>query len=139
MYKIKGQDQKEYGPVDAAHCCMNLFARYFGFHLTEHFPCGFGCQATVQLGDRLLHGLRQYEPQYARELAGMLSAPVLYAGREGAYLFPDGKWEAAGSALHYSRVLASMPDSNLTKRVAANVSLPGTAEYGRFLRFPVAA
>jgi hypothetical protein len=126
-------------PVNAAHCCMNLFARYFGFHLTEHFPCGFECEATVNLGERLLRGLRSYESQYARELVGMLSAPVLYAGQNGAFLFPDGRWEAAGAALHYSRVLASMPESILTKRLASNGTLPGTGEFGRLLRFPAAA
>jgi hypothetical protein len=126
-------------PVEAAHCCMNLFARYFGFHLTEHFPCGFDCQPTARLGDRLLEGLHHYEPQYAGELAGMLSAPVLYAGQEGAYIFPDGTWGSAGAVLHYSRVLSSIPESTLTKLLAANRTLPAKGEYGRLMRFPAAA
>jgi hypothetical protein len=130
---------QSHAPVDAAHCCMNVFARYFGFHLTEHFPCGFNCQATVRIGDRLLKGLHHYEPQYAAELARMLSAPVLYVGAEGTYMFPDARWESAGTVLHYSRVLSTIPESALMTLLNTNRTLPAKTEYGRVMRFPAAA
>lgn len=125
------------GPIHAAHCCMNIFARYFGFHLTEHFPCSFGCEATARLGERLLNGLRRYEPAFAAELARMLSAPVLYAGKEGTYLFPDAAWR--DGALRFSRVLSSVSDSTVLRRLADCEVLPHTADCGTLMRFPAAA
>jgi hypothetical protein len=117
---------------------MNIFARYFGFHLIEHFPCSFDCKATVQLGDRLLGGLQHYELHYAHELARMLAAPILHAGADGVYMFPGGEWEESG-AFRYSSMLASLPHSDLSRRLSGLTVVDDPAARGRWMTFPEAA
>ncbi len=103
----------------AAHCCMNLFARYFGSHITEHFPCTYQCRATARLGDQLLRGLARFEPAFAAETEALLASPVVFAPGFGACLFPDATWDSDRKILRYTRVLASNPGSEFASRVVA--------------------
>ena len=113
------------GLVRAAHFGMNLFGRYFGDHLIEHFPCGLGCQATARLAEQTMRTLRDFEPEVAEELEGALRVPVLFVPGEGAFLMRGASWEAGGRQFRYNAqgVVASNPQSFLGEKLRGHDSL----------------
>jgi hypothetical protein len=115
----------QHTPIVITHPAMNIFARHFGYHLIEHFPCRFSCSETTRLAARLVDGLAFFEPDTARELTRALAAPA-YRHRAGeTFLFPDGRFDARGT-LTYQQVWASDPGSAISRSVLASRTLvPG--------------
>jgi hypothetical protein len=112
-------------PIVMSHPAANVFARHFGYHLIEHFPCSFGCAETGRLGAALLAGLAFFEPQTASDLIRVLAAPVYRHQAGETFLFPDGQLDARGT-LTYREVWASNPSSPISRHIAAAESLaPG--------------
>ncbi len=98
----------------------NVFGRYFGHELIQHFPCRFECQATARLARRNLMALREVAPQQAAEAIEMLRSPVLFTLTQGVALFPGAVVEPQGQALRFDpeRVLCSLSGGELGRRVA---------------------
>jgi hypothetical protein len=107
--------------VQPAHCAMNVFARYFGIHVLEHFPCSFGCDATRGLAQRMCAGLAEMEPASTEQLLRALGAPVLYAQGDGAFLFERASWDADHATLAYdaSAMRSSNAKSDLSRALRA--------------------
>jgi hypothetical protein len=116
--------------VVAAHYSMNLFARYFGYHLLEHFPCTFECSATRRLGNRLAQSLAVLEPEYFAELQEALAAPVIYAADQGTFLLRGASWEERSNLLNYSSrtLLASNRKSALYRQLMSSDTLSPTGD-----------
>ena len=70
----------------------NVFGRYFGLEVTQHFPCNWNCEATVQLARRNATILNTFWPEETKSLE-RLSAPVLYTESSGVFLFPGNRVE----------------------------------------------
>jgi hypothetical protein len=115
-------------PILLAHPVANIFARHFGYHLSEHFPCGFDCAETARLGARLLAGLEFFEPRTARELIQVLAAPTCRHRDGETFLFPDGQVGSDG-VLTYRQVWASDPTSATSRQVSAGGSLAPGADW----------
>lgn len=114
-------------PIVISHPGANVFARHFGYHVIEHFPCEFDCPETARLAARILSGLEFFEPQTARELARVLAAPV-YRHRAGeTFLFPDGRFDEHGT-LTYTQVWATDPTSVISRGVVATTALAPSPE-----------
>lgn len=115
-------------PVRARHPCMNLFARYFGFALTEHFPCSFSCAATATQGEQLAVDLMSYEPAHAAELIDALASPVLVHPDHGIVLFRGARWRD-DERFGFETALATAPRSATVQRLVqageASVHEPG--------------
>jgi hypothetical protein len=109
-------------PIVISHPAANVFARHFGYHIIEHFPCNFECPETARLGADLLAGLEFFEPQTARDLVRVLAAPVYRHHAGETFLFPDGRLDARG-ILTYHELWASDPTSPVSQNVAAATTL----------------
>jgi hypothetical protein len=129
----------------------NIFVRYFGIRAVEHFPCSLDCAATQALAERTLNVLAQFEPDQARDAAGMLESTVLFTDEDGIFILRDARFESNDRATvcHYdpARVVASTASSRtaellrLTSRLevdAAGVTAAGASFAGRLLRFAAA-
>lgn len=121
-------------PVVLAHPGMNIFARHFGHHLIEQFPCHFGCPETANQAERVMTGLAFFEPVTARTLESVLRAPVFRHHAGETFLFPDGRFRPDG-AVTFSQVWVSNPGSAIGRRLqAAGMLAPGGE--GWLLRSP---
>lgn len=69
----------------------NIFARYFGAEIVQHFPCRLDCRNTAALARRNLAAWSAFEPSRAAEVRELLSSPVIYAPEDGVALFPGGR------------------------------------------------
>ena len=98
------------------HPAANVFARHFGVHLVEHFPCHFDCRATAELADGLGRGLAGHEPGTARSLLRGLSTPVFRHRSGRTFAFPGGHVDRRGR-LSYHEVWASDPTSDVSRRL----------------------
>lgn len=78
------------GPFDWR---LNVFGRYFGASLIEHFPCTFRCEASLAIARRHEAGLRLFAAEQAEAIQAVLDAPVLYTERHGVFSFPGGRLE----------------------------------------------
>lgn len=68
----------------------NVFARYLGFELIQHFPCRPDCDATLRLARRNLAALRAFAPEIVEQAVRVLGAPVAFARNGGVAVFPGG-------------------------------------------------
>lgn len=84
--------------VATYHWSVNVFARYFGYHIIEHFPCSLNCPGTRDLAERLYAGLLRVEEEYARMLRDRLSCVV--ASSEAAVVLLPGA-QVSGSEVIY--------------------------------------
>jgi hypothetical protein len=107
--------------VRLEHYGINLFARYFGYHLLEHFPCRFDCPATVELSQRMAENLSVFEPTTASSLKSNLSTPLLFLPGEASIMFREGSWDERDQVLRYSsdQVIISNQQSALASRIAS--------------------
>jgi hypothetical protein len=87
--------------IQPSHRAMNVFARYFGVHVLDHFPCDFRCEATHRLGERMCAGLGEMEPAAAGKLIHALGLPILQVNGEGAFLFERATWDTERATLEY--------------------------------------
>lgn len=69
----------------------NIFARYFGWEIIQHFPCRWDCPATATLSQRYFSVLTHYWPADARETLRHLTSPLLVIPNHGYVLFPGGR------------------------------------------------
>lgn len=69
----------------------NIFARYFGWEIIQHFPCSWDCAATASLARRYFSVLSHYWPEDMRQIRRYLSSPLLVTASHGYGLFPGGK------------------------------------------------
>lgn len=67
---------------------VNIFSRYLGHHLIQHFPCRFDCEGSLALAARCADALARHEPDVLREIEQHLRAPVVYAERGGIAVLP---------------------------------------------------
>lgn len=70
---------------------VNVFARYFGWEITQHFPCRWDCPATTALARRYFSVLSHYWPIEMRKTLQHLAAPLLVIPNHGYGLFPGGR------------------------------------------------
>lgn len=87
--------------IEPSHRGMNVFARYFGVHVLDHFPCDFRCAATHRLAERMCAGLTEMEPSSAGKIIHALGAPILQVNGESAFLFTHARWDAERAILDY--------------------------------------
>jgi hypothetical protein len=76
---------------------MNIFGRYFGYELLQHFPCSFRCRPSLGLAMRYHSVLEDREPEHARWLTHLLRSPILYTDFGGVFMFPDAQIRVSGS------------------------------------------
>ncbi len=101
----------------------NVFGRYFGLDVTQHFPCDWNCAATVQLARRNLRVLKTFWPEETRVLE-RLSVPVLYTEQAGVFLFPGSRAEQDNGhtkmAFDPAAIVSTEPDGELMKLFASS-------------------
>jgi hypothetical protein len=85
----------------------NVYARYFGHELVQHFPCTPHCAATRSLARRNMSALQLYWPDAALALLSALQAPIMMHD-EWTGLFPGCQVvpDPAGTRWRYDRALA---------------------------------
>lgn len=105
---LLSQSEPETGPeagegIYKLDWTVNIFARYFGWEIIQHFPCSWDCAATASLARRYLSILSHYWPEDMRQIHRYLSSPLLVTASHGYGLFPGGKLvsEKAGPCLIY--------------------------------------
>lgn len=96
----------------------NVFGRYFGLEVTQHFPCNWNCAATVQLARRNLRVLKTFWPEETGVLE-RLRAPVLYTEQSGVFLFPESRAEQNNGRVNMTfdsaAIVSTQPDGDLMK------------------------
>jgi hypothetical protein len=101
---------------------LNVFARYFGDALIEHFPCSFSCAPSLDLAQRYAAALVRHEPKSYELLHSSLRTPVL-SSAQGVASFPNARIEVHASArtLRYDRgdLKISAPSSRLAADLRA--------------------
>lgn len=82
---------------------VNIFARYFGWEIIQHFPCSWDCGATAAMARRYFSVLSRYWPGEGEVLMQHLSAPLLIMPGRGYALFPGARVveEKKGTSLCY--------------------------------------
>jgi hypothetical protein len=78
-------------PVYKMNWAANIFARYFGREILQHFPCQWHCSGTVAMARRHLAALEHYWPADALEIRTCLASPMLAAPGHGYALFHGGR------------------------------------------------
>ncbi|SEL31155.1 hypothetical protein [Nitrosovibrio tenuis] len=78
-------------PVHELNWTVNIFARYFGWEVIQHFPCHWGCMATTALAQRYFSVLSHYWPTEMQKTLQHLAAPLLVIPNHGFSLFPGGR------------------------------------------------
>ena len=81
----------------------NIFSRYFGWEIIQHFPCRLDCPATTNLARRYFAVLTHYWPAEAQEILRNLASPLLVIPNHGYSLFRGGRVvrEDTGTSLIY--------------------------------------
>jgi hypothetical protein len=105
----------------------NIFARYFGWEVIQHFPCSWDCAATASLARRYFSILSHYWPRDMQEISEYLSSPLLVTASHGYVLFPGGRLVSgkSGSRLIYDPGLpqiVGMEDA-LAKEIMSSSSM----------------
>ena len=142
----------EFGSVVPIDWRANVFARYFGYEVAQHFPCGLDCPQTLALADRNHVTLSHFWPEFGTENAARLADPLLVFPGAGVCLFPGASLESDGAlarltcAPGFARALGCAPD--LSERLARGGAIVshtprrwsiGDAEYAGWLVHPGAA
>ena len=88
----------------------NIFARYFGWEIIQHFPCRWDCPATAILARRYFAVLARYWPADAQEIREYLTSPLLVIPNHGYSLFRGGRVvrEDTGTSLIYDPELVQI-------------------------------
>jgi hypothetical protein len=111
---------------------LNVFGRYFGATLIQHFPCRFDCAASAAVARRAAWALERLEPDYFAAIRELLRAPVLYTETMGVALARGGRIRSreGESELTYdpAQLLLTEPGSALGKALIAGARV--TAAFG---------
>ncbi len=77
----------------------NIFARYFGCEIIQHFPCRLDCPESIVLARRNMAAWSAFQTAAAAEARRRLSSPVLFTRAGEVAVFPTASIRAtAGSA-----------------------------------------
>jgi hypothetical protein len=99
----------------------NIFARYFGCEIIQHFPCRLDCPESVALARRNMAAWSAFEAAAAAEGRLRLSSPVLFTRRGEVAVFPMATVQAtAGSArldFDVDHVLMASADRGLGQKL----------------------
>jgi hypothetical protein len=105
----------------------NVYVRYQGIEIIQHFPCRLDCELTVILAHRHYDTLQMIDPNLAERLVLMLAAPVLITDSDGVFSFTGAKVTCTGEdvTLHYNSeaVLATYAAGELYQTLAAHHEL----------------
>jgi hypothetical protein len=100
----------------------NIFGRYRGVEVVQHFPCTWDCPATGRLARRNRKVLETYGT--TSDQFSILASPVLYTARDGVVLFPGAKTDEkdgeATLSFDGAAVFATHPAGNVAKQLAAS-------------------
>lgn len=69
----------------------NVFARYFGREVIQHFPCRLDCPRTVELAQRNFAAWSAFDAEGAALTRESLWCPVLFTREQGVAAFPRGE------------------------------------------------
>lgn len=88
----------------------NIFGRYFGWEIIQHFPCRWDCQATASMAQRFFSLMSAYWTDEAQETLRHLTSPLLVIPDHGYCLFPGGRLlcDARGTSLTYDPSLVQI-------------------------------
>lgn len=91
---------------------VNIFGRYFGSEIIQHFPCRLDCDATLMQAARTSRILETFEPGLVADLRNVLCAPAIYTERDGVALLPGGRVsrENGATVIVYDADLAFLTD-----------------------------
>jgi hypothetical protein len=105
----------------------NIFARYFGAALIQHFPCRFQCPASAIAATRTAWALEQFEPEQFAAFRSLLQAPVLYTETQGVVLFRGARVRERGGELELEydaeSLLSTEPASPLTQTLSQRAAV----------------
>jgi hypothetical protein len=76
----------------------NIFARYFGCEVIQHFPCRLDCPQSVALARRSMAAWSAFEAARAAEALRRLGSPVLFTRKGQVALFPGARVQASGAS-----------------------------------------
>jgi hypothetical protein len=97
----------------------NIFARYFGCEVIQHFPCRLDCPKSVVLARRNMSGWSTFEPTGAAEARHLLGSPVLFTRKGEVALFPGARIQASGTSAQLDfdgdQVLMTKADGGLER------------------------
>lgn len=101
----------------------NIFARYFGWEIIQHFPCRLDCPVTAMLARRYSSVLLHYWPHDTQEILRHLTCPLVVTSSHGCGLFPGGRitYESTGISLHYDQKFVQLVgmNSKITQHIAS--------------------
>lgn len=117
------------GPFDWRY---NIFGRYFGREIVQHFPCNFQCAETLRIANRVAASIELFEPSLADSIQETLNSSVLYTERKGVFIFPRAQVkinDSGDTMVSTSRgFMATQPDGALADCVRQTdwiATLPG--------------
>ena len=87
------------GPFDWK---LNIFGRYFGYQIIQHFPCNFHCANSIELAERYAAAIIINEPAIAQEYEMYLTSPVVYTDYCGVFVFLGGVTTIIGQDCYLS-------------------------------------
>ncbi len=114
----------------------NVFARYFGAALIQHFPCRFQCSASAATAARAAWALEQFEPEQFAAFRDLLQAPLVYTEKQGVALLRGGQLRQLGGELELDyaaeSLLSTEPASPLAQALSQASVVRWSAGQGRF-------
>jgi len=115
---------------------VNVFARYFGASLIQHFPCRFQCPASRELAERVAQGLGYFETGYLDMARGLLQSPVLYTETMGVALLGGARVRQRGREIRVEpdpgNLLVTDQGSPLSRALRAAALVVGRAGEASF-------
>lgn len=107
--------------IENVSWASNIFARYAGYELVQHFPCALDCGETERLAQRHATALQHFWPEACAALLSRIAAPVLVCPGHGITLFPTARIDTAGDGVQMSYapsdVVHANPESALSRAI----------------------
>jgi hypothetical protein len=110
MMLLSESKQEVEGRVQNLNWTANIFGRYFGWEIIQHFPCRWDCQETANMARRFFSVLSCYWPDDATETLRYLTSQLLVIPNHGYCLFPGARIirDARGISLTYDPSLVQI-------------------------------
>ncbi len=88
---------------------INILPRHVDVSLISHYPCSFDCVPSINIAEQHLDVVRNYSPELADHILGILKSPVLFTQKNGVHVLLNN-WNE-GSNVKFQGVLSSVQNT----------------------------
>ncbi len=88
---------------------INILPRHVDVSLISHYPCSFDCVSSIKIAEQHLGVVRNYSPELADHILGILKSPVLFTQKNGVHILLNNRKD--GGNMRFQGVLSSIKNT----------------------------